>query len=168
MSRTKYAIAFALALVMALGAVGRFGGGPNGFQGATRRRDRGGIMQHEGARPSRTRTATPAPRARRVRRVARLREDPARGDGYRRHRPAVPLRRVPRAERRLSTDLALARDFVANEEFITMDYSDTGDVTGTLVPTNDIVIPPGAKANLTAGAKRPTSRRRPPPSRRSR
>jgi Zn-dependent M28 family amino/carboxypeptidase len=33
------------------------------------------------------------------------------------------------------------RDFVANEDFITMDYSDTGDVTGTLVATNDIVIP---------------------------
>ena len=41
------------------------------------------------------------------------------------------------------------RDFVANEDFITMDYSDTGDVKGTLVPTNDIVIPPGAKASTS-------------------
>jgi Zn-dependent M28 family amino/carboxypeptidase len=41
------------------------------------------------------------------------------------------------------------RTFVANEEFITMDYSDTGDVTGTLVPTNDIVIPPGATASTS-------------------
>ena len=41
------------------------------------------------------------------------------------------------------------RDFVANEDFMTMDYSDTGDVTGTLVPTNDIVIPPGAKASTS-------------------
>ena len=36
------------------------------------------------------------------------------------------------------------RDFAANVDFITMDYSDTGDVTGQLVATNDIVIPPGA------------------------
>jgi Zn-dependent M28 family amino/carboxypeptidase len=41
------------------------------------------------------------------------------------------------------------RDFVANEDFITMDYSDTGDVTGTLVATNDIVIPPGATASTS-------------------
>ena len=41
------------------------------------------------------------------------------------------------------------RDFVANEDFITMDYSDTGDVTGTLVPTNDIVIPPGAEPSTS-------------------
>jgi Zn-dependent M28 family amino/carboxypeptidase len=43
----------------------------------------------------------------------------------------------------------LPRDFVANEDFITMDYSDTGDVTGTLVATNDIVIPPGATASTS-------------------
>jgi Zn-dependent M28 family amino/carboxypeptidase len=41
------------------------------------------------------------------------------------------------------------RNFVANEDFITMDYSDTGDVTGTLVATNDIVIPPGAAASTS-------------------
>ena len=31
-------------------------------------------------------------------------------------------------------------------EVVTMDYSGNGDVEGNLVPTNDIVIPPGAKA----------------------
>jgi Zn-dependent M28 family amino/carboxypeptidase len=41
------------------------------------------------------------------------------------------------------------RNYVANEDFITMDYSDTGDVTGTLVATNDIVIPPGAEASTS-------------------
>jgi Zn-dependent M28 family amino/carboxypeptidase len=41
------------------------------------------------------------------------------------------------------------RNFVANEDFITMDYSDSGDVTGALVATNDIVIPPGAKAGTS-------------------
>jgi hypothetical protein len=41
------------------------------------------------------------------------------------------------------------RSYVANEEFITMDYSETGDVTGTLVATNDIVIPPGATASTS-------------------
>ena len=30
-----------------------------------------------------------------------------------------------------------------------MDYSETGDVTGTLVATNDIVIPPGAQASTS-------------------
>jgi Zn-dependent M28 family amino/carboxypeptidase len=41
------------------------------------------------------------------------------------------------------------RDFVAFDDFITMDYSDSGDVTGALVATNDIVIPPGAKASTS-------------------
>jgi Zn-dependent M28 family amino/carboxypeptidase len=41
------------------------------------------------------------------------------------------------------------RNFAANEDFITMDYSETGDVTGTLVATNDIVIPPGAEASTS-------------------
>lgn len=39
--------------------------------------------------------------------------------------------------------------FTSPEDFITMDYSDTGDVTGTLVATNDIVIPPGAEASTS-------------------
>ena len=42
------------------------------------------------------------------------------------------------------------RTFVPNDEFITMDYSETGDVTGTLVATNDIVIPPGAQASTSS------------------
>jgi Zn-dependent M28 family amino/carboxypeptidase len=41
------------------------------------------------------------------------------------------------------------RTFVNPDDFITMDYSDTGDVTGTLVATNDIVIPPGATASTS-------------------
>jgi len=48
------------------------------------------------------------------------------------------------------------RDYVANEEFITMDYSDTGDVTGTLVATNDVVIPPGADANTSSSGCEPS------------
>jgi Zn-dependent M28 family amino/carboxypeptidase len=47
---------------------------------------------------------------------------------------------------RLSPD---PRDFVADQDFITMDYSESGDVTGALVATNDIVIPPGAKASTS-------------------
>jgi Zn-dependent M28 family amino/carboxypeptidase len=34
-------------------------------------------------------------------------------------------------------------------EVVTMDYSGNGDVTGNLVATNDIVIPPGAAANTS-------------------
>jgi hypothetical protein len=41
------------------------------------------------------------------------------------------------------------RTFTADVDFITMDYSDTGDVTGQLVATNDIVIPPGATASTS-------------------
>jgi Zn-dependent M28 family amino/carboxypeptidase len=41
------------------------------------------------------------------------------------------------------------KTFASPEEFITMDYSNTGDVTGTLVATNDIVIPPGATASTS-------------------
>ncbi len=41
------------------------------------------------------------------------------------------------------------RTYAPNDDFITMDYSDTGDVTGTLVATNDIVIPPGAAASTS-------------------
>jgi Zn-dependent M28 family amino/carboxypeptidase len=48
------------------------------------------------------------------------------------------------------------RDFVANEDFITMDYSETGDVTGTLVATNDIVIPPGAEASTSNSGCEPS------------
>jgi Zn-dependent M28 family amino/carboxypeptidase len=43
----------------------------------------------------------------------------------------------------------IPRTFVPDDEFITMDYSDTGDVTGALVATNDIVIPPGAEASTS-------------------
>jgi Zn-dependent M28 family amino/carboxypeptidase len=39
--------------------------------------------------------------------------------------------------------------FAPGDDFITMDYSETGDVTGTLVATNDIVIPPGATASTS-------------------
>ena len=48
------------------------------------------------------------------------------------------------------------RDYVANEDFITMDYSDTGDVTGALVATNDIVIPPGATASTSNSGCEPS------------
>ena len=36
-----------------------------------------------------------------------------------------------------------------------MDYSDTGDVTGQLVATNDIVIPPGASASSSKSGGEP-------------
>ena len=133
---------FALALVMAFGSRGGFGGGPNGYQGATRRATEKAIMQHERLQAIADRNSNTAPRARRVRRVARLREEPARGDRLAYDVTVQPF--LYDAFRELETpEFQRSRpraDFVANEEFITMDYSDTGDVTGTLVPTNDIVI----------------------------
>jgi Zn-dependent M28 family amino/carboxypeptidase len=47
------------------------------------------------------------------------------------------------------------QDYVANEDFITMSYSGSGDVTGTLVATNDIVIPPGATASSSSSGCEP-------------
>ena len=53
---------------------------------------------------------------------------------------------APPVFQRISPD---PHTFANPEDFITMDYSDTGDVTGTLVATNDIVIPPGATASTS-------------------
>ena len=37
----------------------------------------------------------------------------------------------------------------AEGDFLTMEYSGSGDVTGTVVPTNDVVIPPGSQASTS-------------------
>ena len=42
-----------------------------------------------------------------------------------------------------------ARAYVEGDDFLTMEYSGSGDVTGAVVPTNDIVIPPGATASTS-------------------
>jgi Zn-dependent M28 family amino/carboxypeptidase len=39
--------------------------------------------------------------------------------------------------------------YALTDDFLTMEYSGSGDVTGELVPTNDIVIPPGAEASTS-------------------
>ena len=39
-----------------------------------------------------------------------------------------------------------AETYVLGTDFQSMEYSGSGDVTGAVVPTNDIVIPPGAEA----------------------
>ena len=36
------------------------------------------------------------------------------------------------------------RTYALNDDFLTMEYSGSGNVTGSIVPTNDIVVPPGA------------------------
>ena len=41
------------------------------------------------------------------------------------------------------------RVYTQNVDFVTMDYSGNGDVTGELVATNDVVIPPGAEASTS-------------------
>ena len=42
-----------------------------------------------------------------------------------------------------------ARTYELSDDFLTMEYSGSGDVTGSIVPTNDIVLPPGANANTS-------------------
>ncbi|HEX2088441.1 MAG TPA: M28 family peptidase [Actinomycetota bacterium] len=45
--------------------------------------------------------------------------------------------------------------YVHNQDFITMDYSGSGDVTSDVVPTNDILIPPPATPGSTSGCEAP-------------
>ncbi len=40
--------------------------------------------------------------------------------------------------------------YAPTDDFVTMEYSGSGDVTGALVPTNDIVIPPGAQDSTSS------------------
>lgn len=41
------------------------------------------------------------------------------------------------------------RVYTLTTDYVTMEYSGTGDVTGALVPTNDVVIPPGEAASTS-------------------
>ena len=41
------------------------------------------------------------------------------------------------------------KTYALGTEFLTMEYSGSGDMTGKVVPTNDIVIPPGNKASTS-------------------
>src|SRR5919112_3303509 len=154
MSRTKYAIAFALALVMAFGAVGVASAAvPTNTEALRDAVTLGGIMAHEEAfqaiadENGDTRASgTPGYDASLAYVQAQLEAtgyydvtvQPFLYDAFSELETPVFQRISPSP-----------RNFVANEDFITMDYSDTGDVTGTLVPTNDIVIPPGAKASTS-------------------
>jgi Zn-dependent M28 family amino/carboxypeptidase len=45
--------------------------------------------------------------------------------------------------------------YVLDDDFATMDYSGSGDVTGDLVPTNDVQIPPGATASSSSSGCEP-------------
>ena len=45
--------------------------------------------------------------------------------------------------------LPSARTYTLVDDFLTMEYSGSGDVTGSLVPTNDIVLPPGPTASTS-------------------
>lgn len=47
------------------------------------------------------------------------------------------------------------RVYVQVDDFFTMEYSGSGDVTGTVVPTNDIVLPPGASADTSTSGCEP-------------
>jgi Zn-dependent M28 family amino/carboxypeptidase len=154
MSRMKYAVVFALALVMAFGAVGVASAAvPTNSQDLRKAVTVKGILKHEqqfqkiadnngGTRAS----GTPGYDA-----SLKYVKDTLEATGY----YDVTVQPFDfDASRELATPVfqrlsPSPRDFVANEDFLTMDYSDTGDVTGTLVPTNDIVIPPGAKASTS-------------------
>ena len=42
------------------------------------------------------------------------------------------------------------RTYGLNDDFLTMEYSGSGDVTGSIVPTNDVVLPPGPTASTSS------------------
>ena len=48
-----------------------------------------------------------------------------------------------------------ARTYVEGTDFQSMEYSGAGNVTGNVVPTNDIVIPPGATAGSSSSGCEP-------------
>ena len=155
MFRTRYAIVFVLALVMAFGAVGVASAAvPTNSEALRNAVTVDGILKHQqefqkiadasaGTRAS----GTPGYDASLAYVKSQLEAtgyynvtvQPFLYDAFR--ELATP------AFQRLSPS---PRDFVANQDFITMDYSDTGNVTGTLVATNDIVIPPGAEASTSS------------------
>jgi Zn-dependent M28 family amino/carboxypeptidase len=154
MNRTKYAVVFALALVMALGAMGVASAAvPTDSQALRDAVTVGHIMEHEttfqdiaDANDDTRASGTPGYDASLAYVKSQLdatgyyntRVQPFFYDAFRELETPVFQRISPEP-----------RDFVANEDFITMDYSNTGDVTGTLVPTNDIVIPPGAEPSTS-------------------
>jgi len=43
-----------------------------------------------------------------------------------------------------------ARTYALTDDFLTMEYSGSGDVTGSIVPTNDVVLPPGPTASSSS------------------
>lgn len=154
MGRMKYAIVFALALVMALGAVGVASAAVPVDSSQLRNAVTViGIMEHEqefqeiaNANGDTRASGTPGYDASLAYVQAQLE-----ATGY---YDVTVQRFLYDAFRELETPVFQRispdpRDYVANDEFITMDYSDTGDVTGTLVATNDIVIPPGAEESTS-------------------
>jgi Zn-dependent M28 family amino/carboxypeptidase len=161
MSRTKYAIAFALALVMAFGAVGVASAAVPADSEALRNAVKvNGILKHEQkfqkiANANNDTRASGTPGYDDSLAYVKSKLD---ATGY--YNTRVQEFRYD-AFRELATPVfqrisPSPRDFVANEDFITMDYSDTGDVTGTLVSTNDIVIPPGAEPSTSNSGCEPT------------
>lgn len=45
--------------------------------------------------------------------------------------------------------------YAEGDDFATMEFSGSGDVTGAIVPTNDVVIPPGSAANTSTSGCEP-------------
>jgi Zn-dependent M28 family amino/carboxypeptidase len=154
MGRTKYAVVFALAVVMAFAAVGVASAAvPTNSKALRNAVTVNGIMEHEqkfqniADANGDTRASGKEGYDASLAYVEEQLEatgyydvevQPFLYDAFR--ELATPV------FQRISPD---PRTFVANTDFITMDYSDTGDVTGTLVATNDIVIPPGDEASTS-------------------
>jgi Zn-dependent M28 family amino/carboxypeptidase len=153
MSRTKYAIAFALALVMALGAVGVASAAvPTDSEALRTAVTAEGIMVHENAfqaiadENGDTRASgTPGYDA-----SADYVADKLNAAGYQVTRQEFAFDAFSEPEDPVFERVSPGPKVYANPgDFVTMEFSGSGEVSAPLQATNDIVIPPGATASTS-------------------
>jgi hypothetical protein len=166
MLRTKLALALVLALLVAFGVVSiATAAVPTDSSALRKAVGVKGIMKHESelqniadANDGTRAASTPGYDAS-VKYVAdklrgaglSVREQPFQFPYFEETGPATFERLTPTAE-----------TYVQGEDYDLMEYSAAGDVTGQIVPTNDIVIPPVLRrAHRTAAARPQTSPARP-------
>ena len=127
-----------------------------------------GILQHERAfqRIANDNGGTRASGTPGLRRLGDYVAQQLRQAGYKRDGPGVHLPVLPELWRRRSSRKLTPTPTTTRPA--TFEYSGSGDVTGAIVPTNDIVIPPtpGAQQHVWLRSRRTSRPRR--PNRRSR
>jgi Zn-dependent M28 family amino/carboxypeptidase len=157
MCRAKYAIALALALVMALGVVGVASAAvPSDSSQLRKAVTADGILAHEqalqaiaNANGGTRASGTPGFDASADYVAGKLKDA-----GYKVTRQKFPFaffqETGPSTFERISPD---PETYVRDTDYDVMEYSGSGDVTAEIVPTNDIIIPPTAEPSSTSGCE---------------